>query len=120
MERKMMSMLPKRVIASFMCEKGLWRILFAQSTGAMFPDNGANFLSSWYQTEVNCCSTSFYKRKILKEMREEAKKRKKGSFPLQTSAQMYFPVGSEVCFSLPEARRGDGSLSQEQWTSVRS
>jgi len=93
MERKMMLMLPKRVVASFMSEKGLWRILFAQSTEAMFPDNGANFLSSWYQTEVNCCSTSFYKRKILEEMREEAKKKKERKFTATDFSADVFPCG---------------------------
>jgi len=94
MERKMMLMHPKRVIASCMCKKGLWRIVFAQSTEVMFPDNGANFLSSWYQTEVNCCSTSFSKRKILEEMREEAKKRKKErKFPATDFSADVFPCG---------------------------
>jgi hypothetical protein len=119
MERKMMLILPKRVAASSMCKKGLWRIFLAQSTGATFSDNGANFLSSWCQIEVNCYSTSSYERNILEKMREEAR-RKKEDLLLPASEQMYLLMGSEAWFSLFQARRGDDSFSQEVETSGRS
>jgi hypothetical protein len=97
MERKMMLILPKRVAASSMCEKGLWRIFLAQSTGATFPDNGAKFLSSWCQIEVNCCSTSSYGRNVLEKMGEEARK-KKEDLLLPASEQMYVLMGTEDAF----------------------